>query len=253
MKVLIAICLVGVLLSEWPKGYWPTLRSQSKCLWRDIRRSFAVRISIVFLVIFLFDSFLLTAIQSVEHPIGTRLIRLGGLIGRNVNFWFLLLGAYLLSKVFRMRKVSVVILGAMFSAALTGVACNVLKVLVLRSRPAADMGQMSFFNVGGYIEHKGLFLSFPSGDVALVAGAAGFIFYFVKDWYLRALVVAIPLLTCASRIQLNRHWPSDTVLSVCLGLLIGHYLWRSHQSRMTNYSQLPLFLRVHRPLLESEK
>lgn len=252
MKVAIAVCLIIVLLSEWPDGYMKTLRAQTLCLVRDLQKSFAVRIAIVFLVIFVFDSFLLSTIQSVHHPLGVRLIRIGGAIGQNINFWMFMLALYGLTKLFRRRNASVVVLGMMFSAALTGAASAVLKVLVLRSRPAAGLGQHSFFNLSGYLEHHGLYQSFPSGDVALVAGAAGFAFYFAKSWYIRLLLVAMPMLTCASRIHLNRHWPSDTVLSVCIGLLIGHYLWRSHRARATNYSQLPLFLRVHRPLLRGE-
>ena len=253
MKVVCAILIIAILLKECPRGYWKTFDQQRRCLWRDLKDSLAVRVSIVFLSIFLLDSFLLATIQSVENPIGLRLIRLGGSVGSNVNFWLMMIAVWLITKALRKKNWSRIWLGAIFSAAVTGLVCNVFKIFGLRSRPQAGHGPMSFFNVDGYLEHKGLFMSFSSGDVALVAGAAGFLFYFAKDIRVKLCIVAVPLLTAASRIYLNRHWPSDTLLSVALGLVIGHYLYRTYKSVYTDYSQLPMFFRVHRPLLLSGK
>lgn len=251
MKAILLLIIVTILWLECPRGYWTPFRQQFRCLWRDLKESIAVRVAIVFLLIFLFDGFLLSSIQSVQHPVGVKLIRLGGAIGQNVQFWMFLIAAYAITKLIRRRLWSQLVLGSMFSAALTGLLCNVFKIVGLRSRPQAGQGSMSFFNLEGYLEHKGLFMSFASGDVALVAGAAGFLFHFVKDPCLRVCIVIAPLLTSASRIYLNRHWPSDTLLSLALGLVVGYYLYRAHRSVTTNYSQLPLFFRVHRPLLLS--
>ena len=40
------------------------------------------------------DTTLLAAVQSVRNPLGTRMLRIGGAAGHNVNFWVSLIGIY---------------------------------------------------------------------------------------------------------------------------------------------------------------
>lgn len=251
MKLIIAIFVIAILVHERQEGFWPVFKRQMSCLVTDLRHSLFLPLITIFSILILLDSILLSTIQSVKHPLGVRAIRLGGALGNNINFWCLMCGLYILCKIFSSKKIQQLIIGAIFSSVLTGLVCNVIKHIVFRPRPQAGYGPLSFFNVAEFSQHKGLFLSLPSGDVALVAGAAGFLFFFVKDLRLRIVLALLPLLTCASRIYLNRHWPSDTILSLCLGVLIGHYLWRAFQARSTNYTQLSLNLRASQPFLAS--
>lgn len=249
MKAVLLVVIVSICVIEWPRGYWNSVSTQARHLGADLKQYLAIPILAVFALFFLVDAALLQTIQSVSHPLGTGLIDFGGSVGRNGNFWAMLIIAYLITKIFGSRSSTQIVLGTILSSGLTGLVCNIIKVLFLRSRPAAGEGALSFFNYLGYAQNGGLFQSLPSGDVALVAGAAAFLFHFAKGTPIKLIIVSIPLLTCASRIYLNRHWPSDTVLAVGVALVVGNYLYRAYHMRMTNYSQLPLFLRVHRPLL----
>ncbi len=228
MKVLIAIFLIGIAVREWPKGYGRVLLSNSRKLSPRNLPFEGITLLAFIAVTYLFDATVLRTIQSVDSPIGTGLIRFGGTIGQNINFWFAVIFAYCLAQSFSLKKCKTIICGVMLSSALTGLFCAIGKIVFLRARPAAGIGPVSFFNLDGYFVQKGLFLSFPSGDVALVAGAAAFLFYFVQNKGMKLLLLALPFLTGASRVYLNRHWPSDTLLAIGIGFIVAHYLYTVH-------------------------
>lgn len=230
MKVLLAIFLIGIVFNEWPRGFMATLRSQAHSL---LPRSFRIEAAALLCIIalsFLCDSVALRSIQTVKHPVGTALIQLGGIVGRNYNFWWSFILLYAVAKAFHLERAGKVLYGVLLSSAITAIVCNIIKLMFLRSRPAAGEGSLSFFNVAGYASQKGLYMSFPSGDVALVAGASAFLFFFTKNKSLRITLLLLPLLTGASRVYLNRHWPSDTLLAIGIGLLVAQYLWRCHRA-----------------------
>jgi membrane-associated phospholipid phosphatase len=80
--------------------------------------------------------------------------------------------------------------------------------------------------------------SFPSGHVTSYIGIYGFAWYLVytrvrQPWLRLPLLVvlgALVLLVSPSRVYMGRHWPSDVLASVLLGLLwliltLGVYAW----------------------------
>ena len=173
-------------------------------------------------LIFFFDSFLLAWIQDRvgRHSI---LTHFGSDIGQNVNFWMTLTSLYLFFSIWRADYFSRLLFGAVFTSALTGLIIHILKFIFSRARPYADLGPYCFFNFGEYL-HAHKFQSLPSGDVALVAGAASYLFFALKT-PLRPLVFLFPLCTALARVSLNAHWPSDTVVSIVLSLAVAHWVW----------------------------
>ncbi|MFA7001384.1 MAG: phosphatase PAP2 family protein, partial [Candidatus Omnitrophota bacterium] len=99
-----------------------------------------------------------------------------------------------------------------------------LKLVFLRARPVTGEGPLSFFNLEGWGRKANLFYSLPSGDVAVVAGAAAYLFYRVKNTALRALLMLLPVLTAFSRVYKSKHWPSDTAFAVGLALLAALFV-----------------------------
>jgi membrane-associated phospholipid phosphatase len=158
----------------------------------------------------------------------TEISRLGGLMGKGANPWFFMGIVYCLAALLKRERWSRVSFACMLSSAITAVAANLLKITFLRARPFMNWGDLSFFNYQELFHHKkDNFFSFPSGDVAVVAGAAAYLFYSVQNIYFRSLFLVLPLMTAFSRIYKNKHWPSDTLFSIGLGLaaalFVVHY------------------------------
>jgi len=115
------------------------------------------------------------------------------------------------------RRLELIFFASAASAA--GIASWLLKELVSRPRPDAELVQLLVGTQG---------LSFPSGHVACATVIGGFIFYLAPKlvktpaarWLLRALLVVIILAIGASRIYLGAHWASDVVGGLALGGLL---------------------------------
>jgi membrane-associated phospholipid phosphatase len=108
---------------------------------------------------------------------------------------------------------------ALIFMAAAAIASWLLKLLVSRPRPDAELVQLLAGTHG---------LSFPSGHVTTATVIGGFIFYLAPRlvkapaarWFLQVLLVLIILSIGASRIYLGTHWCSDVVGGLFLGGLL---------------------------------
>jgi membrane-associated phospholipid phosphatase len=115
------------------------------------------------------------------------------------------------------KRLALIFMAAAASAA--GIASWLLKLLVSRPRPDAELVQLLAGTHG---------LSFPSGHVTMATVIGGFIFYLAPRlvkapaarWFLQVLLVLIILSIGASRIYLGTHWFSDVVGGLFLGGLL---------------------------------
>jgi len=218
------------VLRDWPANRWGVLRSDSRALVPcrvGLLASFFFGLTIITL---LFDQPILNFLRSAPGPLTTAVIYLGGAIGDNYHFWCCLLCVYFATKFGNWKKASDVVYAAMLSAGLAAAIGFLVKLIFLRARPAAGFGPFSFFNHTGYAADTEMFLSLPSGDVTLVAGAAASVSFSMNNRrYLRLWVLALPVMTAVSRVSLNRHWPSDTLVAFALGTLVarGLHNWKS--------------------------
>lgn len=223
-KLLIGIALAGALLWEWRKGYF---RGWEKFQPGPFFKSCRVPLlgfPIVVAALLPFDPFLLKAVQLL----GARLAwfsDFGAFLGRNSNFWAFLIGTYLVSLAARQGGASKRILGVIVGSALAGLTCYLLKFVFLRARPSAGLGAFSFFNWDGLLHDTNEFQSLPSGDMGLMGGAACYLFYAVRNRYLRWLPFLFPLATLFARTAGNRHWFSDLVFSLGVSLIVSRAIW----------------------------
>lgn len=200
-------------------AYSKTIRQTSYGKW------FLILIAVT-TAIFLVDPLLLRGIQSIHHPIWMSLVEFGAWFGRGYNLWFLIIGTYIFLTVIKKIKWARRSFGVLLSVVISAVISFVVKRAFLRARPDVNLGHLSFFHLNGLFHDKSTFQSFPSGDVAIVAGAAAFLFYAIKNQYLRWAILAAPVLTALSRMSLNRHWPSDTVFPFGMGLIVALLVWQ---------------------------
>ena len=224
MKVGTGVLIGSTFLLEWKNGYFKKwFSSVGKISWKFYAKRF-VLILILTAFTFLGDSPVRFWLAK-ETPFLNRLTEFGSLLGKGTNCWTFLAAVYLLSYVIPYLKRKI-IFGAMEASFLTAALVTGLKFVFLRARPVTEIGPFSFFNWKGLIHDDSAFQSFPSGDVAVVAGAAFFLFLTVRRPPLvRWLFLFLPILTAVARIYLDRHWLSDCSFSLGIGFLLAHWVW----------------------------
>jgi undecaprenyl-diphosphatase len=161
---------------------------------------------------FAWDLRLARAIQSVDLPGWAELMRWASLFGNGATPWGLTIVTALLFLAWRRRSEG---FGVLLSAAGGSFINRILKLLVGRPRPSAEL-------VG--FEYRSDELSFPSGHVTFYVCFFGFLFFVAYallsrgSRVRRVALVLLPLpvlLVGLSRVALRAHWPSD-VLGACL-------------------------------------
>ena len=80
-----------------------------------------------------------------------------------------------------------------------------------------------------------LILSFAAALFGLlVAGVAFYLFLSIRNPFLRLLMLLLPLANAFARMSLNRHWPSDTAMSLGLGLMTAYFFWNFKEYQKKN-------------------
>ena len=235
-KYLTAVLLIAVLLLELRKGYF-------KGAWGRLRglpyRRYVMMIlaALVASVILMFGDVGVRAwIQAQPSSSVGWFMNFGGIMGRSTNCWTALGWAYLAFYVARYGTGRRVIFGTLFSSFVTGLLATLFKFTFLRARPYGGFGSLSFFNFAGLSQDSRVYQSFPSGDVAVVAGCAGYLLFISRDWrwgggYLRWALLLLPLATAFARVAIDKHWPSDTIFSLGLGMVAGNFVCDYERTR----------------------
>ena len=208
LKLLMVALFLLMLLLEWRKGH---IKIAPSCL---LKTNWGLYGKILFLFgalsigISFLDPLLVGIVQGVRHPLFAWAADGGGWLGRSVNLWFILAAGYFIFLIFpwfRRRLEASRIFSCLLSVALASILSSGIKRIFLRARPDAHQGHLSFFNFDGLTRNETLFQSFPSGDVAVVAGAASCLFFIIRNRFLRWLPLLLPLCTAFARISANRH------------------------------------------------
>lgn len=221
LKPIVGVAVVLIFLREWREGFFNRLKGFVKKLPFRSYGGFMVAFPSVVILTLLFDPYLISVLQGFDGPFAQWIVTFGHQLGRDVNLWLGLVGFYSVASLTGQVKWRKYIFGLLLASLMTGVLSYFLKFVFLRSRPDNLLGPYSFFNLAGLIHGKRAFQSFPSGDVAVTAGAASCLFFLIPNRILRWFSFLIPLSTAFSRIGLNRHWPSDTIASFMMSLIVA--------------------------------
>ena len=232
MKILLAALILLVLIRDWSANRENVLRSETGALVSGPVGLLAAIFAGLTIITVLFDGPILRFVRSAQDPLATSLKNLGGVIGHNYYFWCCLLCIYFVTKFAKWKQASGAVYAAMLSAGVTACTCYLAKLIFLRARPETGFGPLSFFNHAAYAMDKGMFLSLPSGDVAIVAGAAVSLSFSLNSRRLLVFLLLVPFMTAFSRVSLNRHWPSDTLVAFAIGMLVAYGLRNFNWSRL---------------------
>lgn len=224
---LTGVALALILFLEIRKGYFKGFGQYLKSLsWESYRLFFLILPVLTALVLF-WDVALLHQVQAIANPHIHFIIEFGGHAGKKL--WVFIVGSYMVTCLINWERGRRLVFGALLGSALTGLVCYGLKFLFLRARPGSELGSFSFFNPNGLLKDENMFQSLPSGDVAIVAGAVSYFFYACRKHYVCWPLFLLPVSTAFSRVSLNDHWPSDTVLAIGISLIAAQFL-RNYQT-----------------------
>ncbi|MSR77484.1 MAG: phosphatase PAP2 family protein [Candidatus Omnitrophica bacterium] len=227
-KPLVGLGVIACLLWEIRKGYFEKLTAFVKQLdWAPYGKMLFV-FAAVSASFFVIDPRILHQVQSFQHPVLRILEQFGAWIGRGIHPWGILIGVYFLFEfLFRNQASSRKAFGAILSGGFVSLITYGMKYSFLRARPYGNEGSFSFFNLEGITQDARVYHSFPSGDTVVVAGISFFLWHQLKTHKGAWIFLLLPLMTAYSRMFLNRHWPSDTLMSLGIGwtfsLLIHEY------------------------------
>ena len=224
-KAGIGILLVLMVAQEWRRGWFRDFRGYLKNLSFKPYAVIFTTFSVLFLSAFFQDRFLLEKIQGLQGPVGSFLLACGRAVGENIKFWYLLLSFYWIARLLRSDRWSAGSFGALLSSILAGLLAHTFKFVFMRTRPTETLDPYSFFNYHDMFHNSKAHQSLPSGDVSLVSAAAGYLFFAIPNPVLRLLALVIPLANAFARVTLNRHWASDTLAAMGLGLMAAWFFW----------------------------
>lgn len=217
-EILGIACLLIPGFIEWKNGYFKG--AGRKFAVRQLRPAAIAAFGICLVLVFAFDQPIRDFVHSMNQGVVHVFILLGAFLGYHMNIIIAVSVLYAAGAALRSRELRYLAFGTMLSSTVTALSSSVFKILFMRARPYKDLGPYCFFQLDGLVRLKKQYQSLPSGDVAIVAGAVSFVFFSTKH-PARYLLFLLPLFTAMSRIQLNMHWPSDTLAAFGLSLLFG--------------------------------
>jgi membrane-associated phospholipid phosphatase len=110
---------------------------------------------------------------------------------------------------------------------------SAIKLATSRERPGTGSGDGHFFSGNG--------MSFPSGHSIMSWSLAEVI---ASQYHDRPLVrigaYSLAAIATLSRLPARKHFPSDAFAGAAGGLLIGHYVWRTHHDPARGWSAMPV-------------
>ncbi len=150
------------------------------------------------------------------------------------------LGMYLVGRVGRIDRMADLGLHGTEALFLASGTVYVLKGLVGRSRPEADINDPRSFVLGRGFKSTDEYRSFPSGHSAMGFAAAAAVTSETSKWWPNATWVIAPVMyggatmIAASRMYNNKHWASDVVMGAAIGTFSGLKVVRYSHSHPSN-------------------
>jgi len=218
-KLAVILCVAFIVVREARRGYFAALCQQFPALKRrPFLDGFLVLLALTVTGL-PFDPFLLERVQALSGPFWKAVIETGGFAGRHIHPWVMAVGFWALAVLMRRAPAERLARGILFSGALASLLTQALKFLLLRARPFGQEGAWSFLNISGLLGDSRVYQSFPSGDVVVVAGMIFYLVLFLSRFKAAWILALLPAATAMSRINADKHWPTDTLFAIGLGLM----------------------------------
>ena len=140
-------------------------------------------------------------------------------------------------KFFTLKKYIVAIFFTLLS---TQIAVNLFKLLFGRARPSITENPEKFYGILALIKNNllfsGKYASFPSGHTITAWGTVWILCFFIKNKFVKMLLVSLGILVGISRIYLAYHWTTDVIASVVVSYFIAKFIYNKMNSQSHNIS-----------------
>lgn len=140
-------------------------------------------------------------------------------------------GKYKLAKLFSI---------SLISSVLAGIFGDLIKIIFTRERPFVDLNPYHVFAFSETFSKGNLFnyqyMSLPSGHTITVFALLAPLFLFVKNKYLKALILIPGIIVAFGRVYDNVHWPSDVFLGAVLGFFVGKIIYNINREKLSECS-----------------
>lgn len=128
------------------------------------------------------------------------------------------------------------VMGAgLMSSVFASLVVLLLKALITRERPDADVSPYNFFAYIQAFQIKELFqyqfLSMPSGHNVTIFSAMTPIFLSLNNRFAKIAIAVFTVMVGVSRIAGVQHWVSDTIAGASFGIWVGIIFYRYHMGR----------------------
>lgn len=222
-KYIFAICIILIAVLEIRRGFLTRFPDY----WASVNKAKYAGLILAAcaggLLLVPFDPYLIQEVQEINQPAMLQLIDIGKWLGKGNGAWGVAMTLFFGFWAIRKRDWQLLAFGSLVAGALNGLTVHIIKFLVSRARPLVEEGHLHFFDHKSMLEETGRYMSFPSGDVSTTAGVAVFFFLWLSKRY-SWLFLLFPVLTMLSRMQLDKHWPSDTLAALLLSFVTGSFV-----------------------------
>jgi len=147
---------------------------------------------------------------------------------------YLLIGFYAVGFIAGKEKVRLTGVMILQSYLYSGAITISLKSLVGRWRPVVGHGHLTF---SPFVTAPNAYLSFPSGDVAVVFSLAIVMMSLSKNILWKSLWIILAIMTSLSRIYYDAHWFSDVVFSTVNAVAAGVWVVKRGKRYVGSYEQ----------------
>lgn len=112
-----------------------------------------------------------------------------------------------------------------------------IKLIFMRTRPYKSLEPTNFFSYVDFLHYQfreiihniNSTYSMASGHVINTVATATVLYLYVKNIFIRAILVLWVITIFISRVYLLSHWLSDVLVAVVLGYAIGYVMYQKHK------------------------
>ncbi len=216
-------------------GYWSNIfRTAKQRLINNKGKVFAILVVII-ITVFLIDFPANNFFAAYSNPYFTPFVKFANRFGKGEVHFSVLLALIIISMLFKKEKLQNIFSISLMSAVFSGIAVNIIKIIISRARPVITFSAYKFFAYIEAYKNGSLFqyeyLSMPSGHTITVVAAVVPLYIYFKNKYMRTGLVLLALLTAFSRVYVNVHWVSDVLAGALLGGFLAKIIYDNNKNR----------------------